>query len=364
MDFRQYAPSRRRAGPDRARSDRTRARRSRSLRAGTLFATLATAAFVLAPAGAAAAPTIIATLQKSTAVEAYGDVAVWSEYAATDRAWHIVVRRGGQISTLANPTGTKAIEVDVGPDSHGTPTLAYISCTGGCHVVVSAVDGSDAQTVPGSAGASHPTISGEHVAWVSGNAKVLISRLNGSQRRTLPGAPRRKCYYDSEQEPGPLKCAAPKKPNVEALQLSGRQLALVDTFVLDDNVGAVGTTTEVRTESISGGAQRLVALLGVGEGDESWLGLSWSSGKLYFYEDTFGAGYFVYRFDPASGAYEKAPAYDYLTGFSVVAGRAYEATAPGDPSSGGVCGEESIPCVVRLTEPLVLKRAKAPVHVP
>jgi glutathione S-transferase len=35
-------------------------------------------------------------------------------------------------------------------------------------------------------------------------------------------------------------------------------LALVDTFILDDNVGAVGTTTEVRTEPIAGGPQRLL----------------------------------------------------------------------------------------------------------
>lgn len=329
-----------------------------------LAAALATAACLLAPASAAAAPTTIATLHESTAVQAYDGVVAWSEYDTTDRSWHIVIRREGRISTLASPTSTKPIELDVGPDLQGTPTLAYVSCASRCQMVISRVDGSDPRTVAGSAGASHPTIWGEHVAWVSANAKVLISRLDGSRRRQLAGAPRRKCFYSSLQEHPPLVCAAPKDPSVDGLQLSGQQLALIDTFILNDNVGAVGTTTEVRTESIAGGSQRLIALLGVGEGDESWLGPSWSGGKLYFYENSSGAGFVVYRFDPATATYAKAPAHDYLTGFSVVANRAYEVTSPGNPSNGHVCGEEAIPCVVRVTEPLVLKRAKAPVHVP
>ncbi|HXP28583.1 MAG TPA: hypothetical protein VN804_02420, partial [Solirubrobacteraceae bacterium] len=223
------------------------------LRRARLIATLVVAACLLAQAAAAAAPTTIATLQKSTAVEAYGDVVAWSEYVAADHSWHIVVRRDGKISTLPSPTGTKSIEVDVGPDSHGVPTLAFISCTGGCHVVISAVDGSDPRAVPGSARASHPTIWGEHVAWVSAGANVLVSRWDGSKRRALGGAPRRKCYFSSLEEATRPTCARPQNPSVDALQLSGQQLALVDTFILDDDVGAAGTTTEVRTETIDGG---------------------------------------------------------------------------------------------------------------
>jgi hypothetical protein len=328
-----------------------------------IAATLAASLGLIAPAVAAAAPTTIATLHKSTAVQAYGDVAAWSDYVATDHSWHIVIRRNGQISTLANPTGAKAIEVDVGPNSHGTPTLAYVSCTGGCHVVVSAVDGSDPQTVSGSTGASHPTIWGEHVAWVSGKAKVEISRLNGSGRRQLSGAPRRKCYYMEIVTPARLACEAPRLPQVEALALYRGQLALIDTFILNDNIGAVGTTTEVRTEAITGGPQRLIGLLGVGEGDESWLGPSWSGGKLYFYKDSMGAGFTIYRFDPARGTYASALAFTYLTGFSVINNHAYEVTASGDPRAGNPCFEDE-PCVLRLSEPFALKPSKAPLHVP
>ncbi len=329
------------------------------------IAILVASLWLIAPAAGAAAPSTIAMLHGATAVEAYGDVAVWSDYDATNRSWHVVVRRDGQISTPSIPMAGKAIEVDVGPGPSGSPMLAYVSCAGTCHVVVSGVDGSAPQTVPGSGGASHPTIWGDRVAWVSGKAKVAISRWNGSDRRTLPGVPHRRCYYNELVAPPRLVCEVPQLPEVEALQLYRGQLALIDTFILNDNIGAVGTTTEVRTEAITGGPQRLLALLDVGEGDESWLGPSWSEGKLYFYEDSMGAGFVLYRFDPARDTYLSARAHTYLTGFSVIGERAYEATASGDPRAGSACLEEEVePCVVRLSEPFAFKPSRAPVHVP
>jgi hypothetical protein len=330
-----------------------------------LIAILASMGFAWIAAAAVAAPTTIAQLHGDTTVEAYGDVAVWSDYDATDRTWHIVVRRAGQISEPPIPTARKAIEVDVGQGPSGSPTLAYVSCTSSCHVVVSGLDGSGPQTVPGSERASHPTIWGDRVAWVRGKATVMTSRVSGSERRVLGGAPHRKCYYSSLAAHPRLICAPPQSPSVDALQLYGRQLALIDTFILNDNIGAVGTTTEVRTEAITGGQQRLVALLGVGEGDESWLGPSWSDGMLYFYQDSVGAGFLVYRFDPAHNTYASVRTHTYLTGFSVVGERAYEATAPGSPGAGGTCGEEGvIPCVVRVSKRFAFKPSRAPVHVP
>jgi hypothetical protein len=319
-------------------------------------------------AAAAAAPGTIAVLHGATAVEFYGGVAAWSDYDATARSWHVVVSRDGAISVPPIPTARKAIEVDVGPGPSGAPMLAYVGCAGTCRVVVSGVDGSAPQTVPGSDGASHPTIWGGRVAWVSGKAKVMISRLDGGERRALPGVPHRKCYYTgyySARTVPRLVCEAPRSPEIEALQLYRGQLALIDTFILNDNIGAVGATTEVRTEPITGGPQRLLGLMDVGEGDESWLGPSWSEGKLYFYKDSIGAGFVSYRFDPARDTYASAPAHTYLTGFSIIGDRAYEATAAGDPRGGFACPEEPAEsCVVRLSEPFAFKPSRAPVHVP
>jgi hypothetical protein len=53
------------------------------------------------PAQTLAAPTTIASLHSTTAVESYGAVAVWSDYDTADRSWHVVVGRDGVIFTLA-----------------------------------------------------------------------------------------------------------------------------------------------------------------------------------------------------------------------------------------------------------------------
>jgi TRAP-type mannitol/chloroaromatic compound transport system permease large subunit len=58
-------------------------------------------------AAAAAAPNTIAVLHGATAVESYGDVAAWSDYDSTERSWHVVVRRDGQISTPPIPSASK-----------------------------------------------------------------------------------------------------------------------------------------------------------------------------------------------------------------------------------------------------------------
>jgi hypothetical protein len=115
---------------------------------------------------------------------------------------------------------------------------------------------------------------------------------------------------------------SPRKPIVEALQLYRGQLALIDSFIIQDEIGSVGTTREVRTEPITGGPQRLIAIISVGEGNEMLVGPSWSNGNLYFYEDGDGTGSRVYRFNPADNTYAMGPAYAYLTGFSVVGDRA------------------------------------------
>jgi hypothetical protein len=333
-----------------------------------LTAMLVTCVGLLAPAAAAAAPGTIAVLHGPTTVEAYGGVEVWSNYDATDQSWQVAVRHNGQISTQSIPTAGKTIEVDVGPGPSGVPMLAYTDCANGCHVVVSGVDGSDPQTVHGSDGASHPTIWGDRVAWVKGRATVMISQLNGSGRRALHGAPHRKCFYrgeGTETTKPRLVCAAPREPSVEALQLYRGQLALIDTFIISDGIGSVGTTTEVRTEAVTGGPQRLIAIIDVGEGDESWLGPSWSGGKLYFYEDSMGAGFKVYRFNPAQDSYASAPAHTYLTGFSVIGDRAYEVTAAEDPRGGFACPEEPVEsCVVHLSEPFAFKPSRTLVHIP
>ncbi len=301
-------------------------------------------------AATAAAPTTIAPLQGETTIEAYGDVAAWSDYDAAARSWHMVVRRAGQISTPPLPTSKKAIQVDVGPGPTGAPMLAYAACASSCHVVVANVDGSHPQTVPGSRGASHPTIWGDRVAWVSGAARIMTSRPNGSKRSMLGGLPRRLCLGVSTPH-SQAACQYPAYPSVEALQLQGRRLALIDSF------GAHEGPTEVRIEAVTGGPARLVARMTVGQSARTWLGPSWLDGKLYFYMQSLGAGTAAWAFDPAHNTYMKAPALEWLSGFSMINSRqAIVATGPG---AGAECGEAGAdPCLVQLSRRFAFKPSK------
>lgn len=314
---------------------------------------------------AAAAPTAVAPLHGNTAVATYAGVQAWTDLDATSGLWHIVVRRNGRISTPAIAAAKAPIGVDVGPGASGLPMLAYTSCTTTCRVVISGLDGSSPRTVPGSQNASQPAIWGKRVAWVSGAAAVTTSLADGSGRRVLGGAPHTKCFHALSGHG--LTCARPQSPAVNSLALYGHRLALIDTFDLDDGVGANGTVTEVRTETVTGGPQQLVALMSVGEGDESWVGPSWAAGRLYFYETSQGAGAAVDGFDPVHDSYVAAHAATYLTGFAVIDGgrRAYEATFPGDPTSGVKCGDEgTAPCTLQLSDPFAFHASKSLVSIP
>jgi hypothetical protein len=354
---------------------------------------------------AAAAPTPVATLiaplHGRTTIAAYGDIQVWSDYDAAEKSWHLVVRRDGQISTPAIAPSTRTIEADVGPGPSGSPLLLYTVCPRRCHLVASALDGSHPLAIPASNGASHPTIWGDRVAWVRGAAKVMTSRLDGSGRRVLAGTPRRSCHPDLDS-PGPRRtiCETTTRRQVDGLELHYGRLALTDQFETANAAGN-GDVGEVRTEAVTGGPQRLIAMEAAeeGEGETIWLGPSWSEGKLFFYQD--GAECVetcprVYGFDPARRAYVRAQASSDLTGFSMgTGGRAYEATGDGEETgvpSPRACANASkeaarkenesreeaqpgglpiveasfpnTPCLVRLSAPIAFRPSRPPIGVP
>lgn len=319
-----------------------------------------------AAAPAAAAPTKLAELHAETTVRAFGGVQAWSDYDPSTNLHRVQVRRDGQVFTPAIPPSRNRIDVDVGPSSDGVPTLVHIDCPHHCRVVVTRVDGSAPQTVPRSSGASDPTIWGGQVAWVYNDRTILTSTTGGHGRRILAGAPTRKCYKPFTGKP--RRCERPAGPRIGDIELHGSQLALVDTYGLKF-AGGQGVT-EVRTESINGGAQRLVALMTIGESGQTWIGPSWAKGKLYFYKSCFGdpsgcvgQGAGAFAFDPARNTYGLARSSTVLTGFAIDddGRRAYETRGPRGPQ----CGDaDAGPCELRVTDPLVFKAVRSQVREP
>jgi hypothetical protein len=330
----------------------------------TLLLAAAVSATAVAPAGAAT--TKLADLHAETAVRSFGGVQAWSDYDPATNLWRVQVRRDGQLYTPPIPPSRNRIDVDVGPRSDGVPTLVHVDCPHACRVVVTRLDGGTPQTVPASSGASDPTIYGRQVAWVRNDKAIVTSTWTGHGRRVLAGAPTRKCYKPFTGKP--RRCERPSNPRIGDIELHGSQLALVDTFGLKEAGG--NGVAEVRTESIKGGAQKLVALMTIGEGGQTWVGPSWAKGKLYFYKaclgdpgGCFGPGAGAFAWNPAHNSYELARSSTPLSGFAIDddGSHAYEALGPGGPP----CGDpDARPCELRVTDPLVFKAVRSQVREP
>jgi len=66
------------------------------------------------------------------------------------------------------------------------------------------------------------------------------------------------------------RCPLTERGFVDDVELDASRLALIDTYIT-----RISRTTEVRMQSVTGGPQRLVALMHAGEGVQTWIGPSW-----------------------------------------------------------------------------------------
>jgi hypothetical protein len=274
-------------------------------------------ALVAAPAAAPAMPTTIATLHGQSPVRAFGGVQVWTDFSTDDMRWHVFVRRGGAISAPAIAPGGGRLTADVGPGPDGKPMLAYIACAGSCHVVLSNLDGTNARAVPGSDRATSVSIDRSHVAWVRGQNTVMVRDLKARRTTRVPGAPRLKCWTPFHQTR--TLCESTTGASVDDVELGGSRLALIVSYGLAHGGGSNGTT-EVRMQSVRGDARRLIALMNVGEGQQTWIGPSWAKQDLFFYRSCPFAcprQQGAYRYDPDRGSYALASAAIPISGFAM-----------------------------------------------
>jgi hypothetical protein len=331
-------------------------RRLRPGLVGVLLCAVPTAA--QAQSGSEATPTSIATLTGKNPVRAWNGVQVWTDYGSAVGRWHVVVRSAGQVSIpSAIPAGDERLAADVGPGPDGKPTLAFVNCTDACRVVVSALDGTGAQTVPGSEGASAPTIWGTRVAWARGDT-VLTRDVTRGRLTRLPGVPRRKCY----EPDGRRRCERPGNRSVRSIELNGSRLSLIVSYGLSQGGG--NGQTEVRMESVRGGRSRLVALMNIGEGGQAFVGPSWARGRLFFYKSCpCGRAQGVYRFDPRGG-YARAAGGRPLAGFAMDddGRRAFEALDPSPDIGDRDDTFDATP--LQLTGPLTFAPTRPPIATP
>jgi hypothetical protein len=296
-----------------------------------LSALLAGVASVGSAATAATRPKHIATLhegelwkERDTDVRSYSNVTTWTDYEPADGLFHLVVRSSSGSVVLPTPTSTRPIEADVGPGPSGAPMLAYVDCAAACELFLANFDGSGARSVPGSRGASLPTIWANNVAWRLGTTHIVTSRLDGSGQRRRVGTPPRRCY----RRPGTSSvCSRPERPEILSLSLYRDNLTIIDDFGLPDESEG---QQDVRVQHISGGSDHLIAILDQGAmGGERFIGPSWLGGSLYFYKEGDGIPFFLYRYDPVTRSYARARQHAYLSGLSMASPhQAFETRVP------------------------------------
>lgn len=364
-------------------------RASRKLFAKTLTVTAAVVAGVLsAPVAATAAEKTVTSVDKPTPIRSWKGIGAFSVYDKDQDVYRLAVTRlGGKPELL--PVAPRAVpsDADIGPDTRNEPAIVYSRCEleigemgrgpKDCDIyrysltrrVESRITNADSDA----ASEFNPTIWDGRVAWVrtydrrEGDTPYVYTReltAPRSQRsRRMPGVPARRCSRVDRDACGPTR-----DRSVDELELYGRWLALNVRYFYDGSGGICGEK-EIRLDALRGvgafgdKAQRVASTL-CGLGGQSFIGLSFDEGRLYWAKFCAGdpdgcsprnAGVFRYRL--SQGSWSRAGHDRPLTGFSYVDDdRAYEVRATCD----AIPDTPPHACPVVLTEPLTFDATWTP----
>ncbi|MGZ8795571.1 MAG: hypothetical protein ACXW0F_13160 [Gaiellaceae bacterium] len=317
------------------------------------------------------ADTSIGTTTRPTPIRSWAGVAAFSIYDQRASGYRLAVsRQGGPPEILPVAAQATAFDLDVGPNTAGSPAIVYSRCASagtrlrGCDLYrYSLSAGRESKLVgPSTRNASEtaPTIWGGRVAWArvpdAHPTRVpriytrTLSARRSRRSRQLASIPSHFCRGGG--------CA------IEELELRERRLAVNAGYP-----GPVCNNGQIRLDSIGGRSLR-IADTTCGLNGQSFVGVSLDARNLYFARycvaapvscgrDRSGA----FRYSLTSGRYSLARFGRRLTGFSYTSGgRAYEVLAP--DTSNGYCGnsiEDAPPpdCQIVLTDPLVFAPDRA-----
>lgn len=250
---------------------------------------------LVASGPASAADTVVAHLQRPSLIRSYADIQVFSAFE--DGAYHLAIRRNGQIELVPIPPSHMPFDVDIGSDGKGRPQLVYSRCNPGCDLFRLSLAGGTEQPLRGANTAANefaPTLWKGRIAFARArkgrDRAVVFTRALVAPRtrpsRLLPGVPRR------------ARGERTKGGEVAELELSGNHLAQIVNFQ------AQGQLSEVRLVDISDGSTRRLARVGVGEGGQFLAGIGFADGHLGWARGGEGGG--IYRYRLATGELSRA----------------------------------------------------------
>jgi hypothetical protein len=317
----------------------------------------------------ARADVLIATTTQPTPIRSWGGVAAFSLYDAASGTFRMAISRdAGAPELLGVAPQSKPFDLDVGPDSSGSPTIVYSHCEApaGCDLFRFSPDtGTGARIASASApdaSETSPSVWGAQIAWARVYDKDRARTPHIYTRMLTAPAPR----PSRRLAEIPKSVCPPRECGIDELELRGRRLAM-----LVAGPGPVCDNGHVRLQPLSGRAIR-VADITCGLNGQSFVGVSFDARNLYFAafraEVPAGggrAGFGAVRYALATGRFSVARFGRRLTGFSFAGdGRAYEVLAPDTPPSYDFCGnsDETPPpnCLIVRTDRLSFTPGKSP----
>src|SRR4051812_29589135 len=268
---------------------------------------------------------------------------------------HLTIQRpGGEPERLPVVSRDAPFDVDIGPDSNGEPELIYSRCDNaltreGCDLFILSLKPGATERQVNNANAAEsdlaPTLWRGRIAWArvypgATGAVVYTKTLTAPRSqpsKRLPGVPQKR------------NGTATNSRSVRSLELYGTHLA---ESVIYGCRGCSGIdTVELRMADTSSGVAEQVAIAASGLSGQSWIGPSFSDGRLGFYKSCLGdpsgcngnvGGPFRYRYSRRT--YEKTTGPHRVDGFADAGDALWEVQ--------GCEGGENTGChVVRVTPP-------------
>lgn len=264
-------------------------------------------AFAAAP-GAAASPTTIDALPRESPLDAGQGYLVWSRYDDAVKAYRLVVRIDGVNTVPAIDPSPIPFDADLGATGGGKPAVVYSRCAtykddrgpgDRCDLYLLSLTTGNEQKIARantSASESNPTLSRGRLAWVTERRNVNPAVY----RRALTARKSRK----SKRVPG--LPARVRDGAIFELELSGNRLAEIVAYTTADSADA----TEVRLVDLLSGKARRIAFQHIGENNQEYSGLSFSTHSVAWFRDCFEnpgcAGSGAYRMSMLTGRYDRA----------------------------------------------------------
>lgn len=241
-------------------------------------ALLAAAALVASAAPAAAAPQVVAQEQAPFSVDAYGDAIAWSSFDPATQQYRLRIRRNGVVTTPAIAGRGRAFDVDLGPLGGGGLGAVYSRCADdvrrtGCDLHLLDVDAGTERKLDSVSSPSRsetlPSLDGDRVAFARAYGRdrsvVYTGRTTGSA--------------GSERQPTPAAGTA------QDVELSSGRLFYEWADVARGDFGRASLFRIRRDRPV-----RMYFTESGGANFSSFVGLTYTGGRVYFAETNQGSG--------------------------------------------------------------------------